>query len=31
LIAAAGIYLMVLLPLVLAVSHLENRYSKRSQ
>jgi polar amino acid transport system substrate-binding protein len=31
LIAAAGIYLLVLLPLVLAVSHLENRYSKRNQ
>jgi polar amino acid transport system substrate-binding protein len=31
LIAAAGIYLIVLLPLVLAVSHLENRYSKRNQ
>lgn len=31
LIAAAGIYLVVLLPMVLAVSHLENRFSKRNQ
>ena len=31
LIAAAGIYLLVLLPMVLAVSHLEKRYSKRNQ
>ena len=31
LIAAAGIYLLVLLPMVLAVSHLEKKYSKRNQ
>lgn len=31
LIAAAGIYLLVLLPLVLAVSHLEKRFSTRNQ
>ena len=31
LIAAAGIYLLVLLPMVLAVSHLETKYSKRNQ